>query len=35
MLERHRVGRRRARWSPAPSCRTMRLDRAKRSAVAH
>jgi len=31
---RHRVGRRRARWNPAPSYRTMRLDRAKRTAVA-
>lgn len=30
----HRVGRRRARWNPAPSCRTMRLDGAKRTAVA-
>ena len=26
---RHRVGRRRARWSLAPSCRTMRLARAE------
>ena len=31
---RRRVGRRRAWWSPAPSYRTMRLDRAKRTAVA-
>lgn len=27
---RHRVRRRRARWSPAPSCRATRLDRAPR-----
>ena len=33
-LLRHRVSRRRARWSLAPSCRTMRLDRAETIPVA-
>lgn len=33
-LRRHRVSRRRARWSLAPSCRATQLDRAKRTAVA-
>ncbi len=32
---RHRVLRRRARWSWAPSCRATRLDRAETNAIAH
>ena len=34
-LLRHRVRRRRASWSPSPSCRATRLDRADKTVVAH